>query len=397
MNAAAARILVVDDEVGMREGCRRALTSAGFRVDTAEHAADGLRKLREESFDLVLVDMMMPGMSGLELLERIRERDPHTACVMITGYATVDLAVQAMKQGAGSFLPKPFTSDELLTAVLSGLEERRQHLARLDQEAQEEDARQIERARQDLARLDAVQSRFMLVLVHELRNPAGVLKNYVQLMRSGYVDDDEWDDYLEKLDGRASQLLNMLDELLELSHLKALDQPPQSSPLPVADVLEEVVRELSAAADRRGVTVSTEVRSRPAVLAQRSHVRSLWSHLIDNAIQYTPGSGTQATRGGSQPPRVEISLTQNGGLVQGRVADTGIGIHTDELGQIFQEFYRSPAARELMPFGTGLGLAIVNQVIKLYHGSIQVESKPGQGCVVSFVLPAAPQQPDRQS
>ena len=172
-----ANILVIDDEVGMREGCRRVLVPEGFQVKTAEHGVEGLRKLREGTFDLVLLDVMMPGMSGLELLERIREHDPNIVCVMITGFATVDLAAQAMKQGARDFLPKPFTSDELLEVVQRGLDERQRLLALQQQREREEESAQLERVRQDAAKLDAIESRFMLVLVHQLRNPAGVLKN----------------------------------------------------------------------------------------------------------------------------------------------------------------------------------------------------------------------------
>jgi len=120
--------LIIDDEMGMREGCRRALARQGFEVATAEHGVEGLRKLREQDFDLVLLDAMMPGVSGLEILDRIAQEGIRTSCVMITGYATVDLAAQAMKQGAHDFLSKPFTSDELLTVVNRTLEERRRAL-----------------------------------------------------------------------------------------------------------------------------------------------------------------------------------------------------------------------------------------------------------------------------
>jgi DNA-binding NtrC family response regulator len=200
MDETQGNILVIDDEVGMREGCRRALTPYGFRVNVAEHGVGGLHKLRQGPYDLVLLDAMMPGMGGLELLEQIHEHDPDIICVMITGYATVDLAAQAIKQGAQDFLPKPFTSDELLVVVQRGLAERQRRLELRQQQVSEEEAVQLERTRQEIAKLDAIESRFMLVIVHELRNPAGVIKNYLQLMRAGYVDEDEWDEYLENLD-----------------------------------------------------------------------------------------------------------------------------------------------------------------------------------------------------
>jgi signal transduction histidine kinase len=369
-------VLVIDDELGMREGCRRALTPRGLRVSIAENGAEGLHKLREESFDLVLLDAMMPGMGGLELLDHFREHDPDLICVMITGYATVDLAAQAMKQGAYDFLSKPFTSDELIAVVQRGLDERRRRLALRQAREREEEARQLERARQETAKLDAMESRFMLVVVHELRNPAGVIKNYLQLMRSGYVDDDEWEEYLEKLDLRAGQLLDMLDDLLELAHLKQMSSPSKLRPVAVADVLEEVARQFQPVADAKGLGFEVEIRARPTVLAQAGHLRSLWTNLMENAIRYTP-------RG-----QVRVTLSEQDGQMVSRVADTGIGISTEELGRIFQEFYRSEAAKAGVESGTGLGLSIVNQIVKIYQGTIQVDSTPGQGSTFSVRLPS---------
>lgn len=375
MEDPAANILVIDDEVGMREGCRRVLVAKGFQVSTAEHGVEGLRKLREGRFDLVLLDVMMPGMSGLEVLHRIREHDPSIVCVMITGFATVDLTAQAMKQGAQDFLPKPFSSDELLGVVFRGLEQRQRLLALQQQREQEEESIQLERMRQDAAKLDAIESRFMLVIVHQLRNPAGVLKNYLQLMRAGYVDDDEWDEYLEKLDERAGQLLGMLDDLLELAHLKEIPKPTKLSPVDAADILEAVAHGFQPRAEAKGLELRVQVQARPVILAQPGHLRSVWKHLIDNAIRYTP-------RG-----QITVMLDEQDGRMVTSVTDTGIGVAPDEVTRIFEEFYRSDSAKEEMELGTGLGLPIVNQVIKIYKGTIQVDSSPGEGCSFQIQFP----------
>jgi signal transduction histidine kinase len=381
MEDSIANILVIDDEVGMREGCRRVLAPQGFQVKTAEHGVEGLRKLREGQFDLVLLDVMMPGMSGLELLDRIREHDPNVVCVMITGFATVDLAAQAMKQGARDFLPKPFTSDELLEVVHRGLDERQRLLALRQQKEQEEESIQLERVRQDAAKLDAIESRFMLVIVHQLRNPAGVLKNYLQLMRAGYVDDDEWDEYLEKLEQRAGQLLGMLDDLLELAHLKGIPNPSKLKPVDAADILEAVALNFQSVADAKGLEFRVQTQARPTILAQPGHLQSLWKHLIDNAIRYT-SSG-----------QITVALDEQDGSLVTRVTDTGIGVATDELARIFEEFYRSDAAKAESELGTGLGLPIANQIVKIYQGTIQVDSTPGHGSTFSIHLPLAPPGP----
>lgn len=377
MGEMTANILVIDDEVGMREGCRRALTPQGFQVDVAEHGVEGLRKLREVHYDLILLDAMMPGMGGLELLERIQEHDPNTICIMITGYATVDLAAQAMKQGAHDFLPKPFTADELLTVVHRGLDERQRRLTQQKQRQSEEEAVQLRRTRQEIAKLEAIESRFMLVIVHELRNPAGVIKNYLQLMRAGYVEDDEWDEYLEKLDLRASQLLRMLDDLLELAHLKEMLTLTKLQPVAAAGVLDKVVNRFRPQAEAKGLAIECRIWSRPTILAQAAHLESLWTNLIDNAIGYTPSG------------QVRVTLDEQDGQMVTVVSDTGIGISTEDVTRIFQDFYRSEVAKAEVELGTGLGLPIVNQVVKIYQGTIRVDSTPGQGSSFTVSLPLA--------
>ncbi len=118
-------ILVVDDEESMRDSCRQALLRDGNRVEAAEDGLKGLAMLEKESFDLVILDLKMPGMSGMEVLQKIKEEAPEVVVVVITGYATVESAVEAMKEGAYDYIPKPFTPDSLRIIVDRALERRK--------------------------------------------------------------------------------------------------------------------------------------------------------------------------------------------------------------------------------------------------------------------------------
>lgn len=120
-----ASILVVDDEKGIREGCRRILMSEGYSADVAENGEEGLKSAKAKPYDLILVDLMMPVMSGLEMMEHVRQYDPEIIMIVITGFATIETAVEAMKHGAYDYIPKPFTPDQLLAVVNRGLEKRR--------------------------------------------------------------------------------------------------------------------------------------------------------------------------------------------------------------------------------------------------------------------------------
>ncbi len=137
MATAGQKILVVDDERGMREGCRKILVSEGYRVETAGDGKAGLDLFRREGdFDAALIDLKMPRMGGLELVEAIREEDQDIVLLVITAYASIQTAVEAVKRGAYGYIPKPFTPDELLLPVRNGLEKRAlyQEAARLRQE-----------------------------------------------------------------------------------------------------------------------------------------------------------------------------------------------------------------------------------------------------------------------
>lgn len=121
----AFHILVVDDEKGIREGCRRILISEGYTVDTAENGKVGLDMIKSKPYDLAVVDLMMPVMSGIEFMEEVRKLDPNIIMIVITGFATVETAVEAMKHGAYDYVPKPFTPDQLVSVLNRGLEKRR--------------------------------------------------------------------------------------------------------------------------------------------------------------------------------------------------------------------------------------------------------------------------------
>ena len=378
-----SRILVVDDELGIREGCRRALTPHGFEVEVAENAAMGLRKLREDQFDVLLLDIMMPGMSGLEMLRQVRQLAPDIIVIIITGYATVELSVQAIQEGAHDFIAKPLTSELLLQVIERELERRDLRREAGRARALEEETRELARSKAELEKLDAIESRFMLTMVHILRAPVAVLQNSLQLIRKGYVPPEEQPTLLERADLRAGELLTILDDLLLLAYLKEGVGLTRAAKVSVADMLAVTLATLKGQADQQGVTVTVEVTDQPRVLANSDHIKALWTHLLSNAIRYTPKGG-QVT--------VSLRADRERGLAIGAVSDTGIGVAADDIPRIFEEFFRTEEAKAMQETGTGLGLPIVQQVVEKYGGTIEVESVVGQGSTFRFTLPLSGSQ-----
>ena len=116
------RVLVVDDEKRIRDACHTMLSNEGFEVDRAENGEIGLKKIQETHYDIILLDLMMPGLSGLEVLPQIRNTHPDTVIIVITGYATIEHSVEAMKNGAFDFIPKPFSPQDLRIVVTKAIE-----------------------------------------------------------------------------------------------------------------------------------------------------------------------------------------------------------------------------------------------------------------------------------
>ena len=372
------RVLVVDDELGIREGCRRALTAQGFEVEVAENGPAGLARLREGHFDLLLLDAMMPGMSGLEVLQHARKITPDLICILITGYATVELAVQAMREGAQDFVAKPFTPELLLRVINRELERLRLKRAAERAVLLEEQNRELSRVTAEMSKLAAIESRFMLTMVHVLRAPVAVLQNSLQLIRKGYVPDEGQPAFLERAEQRAGELLTILDDVLLLSQLKQDLHKHRTETVSVAGVLETVAAGLEGEADERQIELCVEIADSPALVAQTEHIRALWLNLLSNAVRYTTAGGRIT---------IQLNADVNRKQIIGSVSDTGIGLATEEIPRIFEEFYRTEAARAMQETGTGLGLPIVQQIVAMYGGALEIESVVSQGSSFRFMLP----------
>jgi len=370
------RILVVDDELGVREGCRRVLEPAGYVVEVAASGREALRLIQEQPFDLVLLDVVMPDIRGIDLLEPIHARDPDIVCIIITGFATVELAVQAIKAGAYNFLSKPFSADVLLMAVEQGLERRRLSLETHRLQALERETAELTRAKEELERLDRFKSTFMFTVAHELRAPLSAIQSFLVALLKGYVPPDKQTEMLQRTVERTGELLELVDDLLKLSAARNEQQQLKREVLSLAEPLDKAFALLKARADEKRVACNLEIRQRPRVEANADQMMQLWTNLISNAIKYTPAGG-----------RVTVTLEEQDGWAVGTVQDTGIGIAPQDQGRIFEEFYRTPQAKEFEHRGTGLGLPLVKRIVEAHGGTIEVESALGRGSRFTFRLP----------
>jgi signal transduction histidine kinase len=372
-----SNILVIDDEVNICEGIKRALKSQNLTVESATSGQAGLQKVREGNFNLVLLDVMMPDTSGVDLIPSIHEHDPEIVCITITGYATVELAIRAIKQGAYNFLTKPFSVDELILAVNQGFEHQRLSLEAKRLQASEEEAKRLTAEKTRLEELDKAKRLFFRLLTHELQSPLAAIQSYLQLMLEEYIAPEKQHDILEKCMTRLDEEKKLIGDLMELGRLQTIDPAADADLIHLDEILRQVENEMQNQAEQKGLQLKVEIEDGvPAVCGSLKLFKSLWENLIGNAIKYTMAGG-----------EVTASLRAENGQVVGKVRDTGIGIPAEDQARLFSEFFRAKNAKALNLHGTGLGLVIVKRIVESAGGTIHVESEEGKGSTFSFTLP----------
>lgn len=362
-----ATILVIDDEEAMRDSCCQVLSKDQYRVETAKDGDRGLQKVRELRPDLVLVDLKMPGMGGMEVLEKIGDIDQSIVSVVITGYATIESAVEAMKQNAYDFLPKPFTPDQLRIVTRRGLERRRLALesTRLQEEKQ------------------MIRENFITLVSHQLRAPLVSIQQYFEALLGEFAGKlaSKQRDMIDEASRRVDELLKLVDDWLSMSRIEASNPTDKFEPVALTLVLSQTIKLLQPVADRKKVRLNAPPPdSLRVVRGDGESLKQAFMNVISNAIIYNVEGGT-----------VTVSTRDQGDHLVVEVSDTGIGIPQEDLPFIFDEFFRVKTTETRGTRGSGLGLPIAKRIIEVHKGSIKVASELSRGTTFSILLPKAEQ------
>lgn len=366
----AARIVVIDDDAAICLACNKILLKEGYQVQTFADGLRGLEAVTRWKPDLVVVDLKMPGISGMEILRRVHDFDPQIIIVVITGYATIDTAVEAMKSGAYDFLPKPFAPDPLRLIVRRGLEHRRLLIE----------------SRQHEVERELIRRRFVTFISHQLQSPLAAIYQYLDVMRQ--MEDtaataarrQEW---LERCLLRVADLQALIRDWLTLAKAEEHVLVTQRHPVDVRPILEEILKSYEQMAAAAGVTLQARLPQEACLVWGNRHcLNVLFDNLIVNAVKYN--------RPGGRVTVVVESLPE--GEVAVSVSDTGVGIPEKYRRFLFEEFFRIPREGGETKPGTGLGLAICRKVVSEMGGSIEVESEVGVGTTFRVRLLAPPEK-----
>ncbi|MDM9583001.1 hybrid sensor histidine kinase/response regulator [Nostoc sp. GT001] len=368
------KILVVDDSPDNVFLIKTILEEEGYTVSTAENGISALAELKASPCDLVLLDLMMPGMDGYEVTKHIRgemKLPQYIPILLITAHDAPNVA-HGLDLGADDFIRKPVTVDELLARVRS--------LLRLKHSMDERD--EIARQRED----------FVSRLTHDLRTPLVAADRMLMLFQQGALGtlSTQMQEVIAIMARSNINLLSMVNTLLEVYRFEAGRKSLAFQPVNLRQLLEEVMGELSPLAQEKALSLNLDFTEESnTVMGDRLELHRLFTNLIGNAIKFT-NSGSITIRFTSQRQFDNSSQSQlsgksnSGDYIRIEIADTGPGIPTEEQATIFERFRQGSHKTS----GSGLGLYLARRIVEAHQGIILLNSELGKGSVFIVLLPS---------
>ena len=356
-------ILIIDDEEALRDGCRQVLERCGYSVLTAEQGIEGIKLAREHEPALALVDLKMPNVSGMEIVEILSHDIPDIILIMITGYASIVSAVEAMQKGAHDYLPKPFNPDQLRVLVKRGLDHRTLRI----------EARKLREEK------DQMEKNFITFVSHEMRSPLVVIRQYIEALNEIARDsfDKEVREIIERCRKRIQSLEEMVEHWLDISRIENGTLAQQKVCLRLSSIIARSVEEITPICRKRGISLARNIPQKlPDIIGDEESLVRVFTNIIGNATKYTPEGG-----------KIIITVKNDEYYTTTSISDTGIGIPQDKLPFIFEPFFRCGGQDEKTR-GSGLGLTFCKKIMESHNGGIEVSSREGEGTTFVLTFPA---------
>jgi len=370
-------ILVVDDEEVIRNICLRSLEKKGYNVGLAENGINALDRIREGIYEIVFTDIKMPMMDGMELLETIKRDFPHLEVVVMTAFATIESAIDAMKKGAYDFILKPIKPDQIRVVADKCIEK-----VQLGKEN-----KALRLANQKLVDLQEMKDKFMAITSHELRTPVSHLKGYLSIINDEYFQQlsaSEKDQCMQIILNAANDLEEIVTKMHNLSQSENGKLNLKAEPVDINGLINQIVQDYKLITKKRKQLLEFKSAADGlSVYVDQSQIKSVLHDLLQNAIKFTLDGG-----------KIQVTTEVEGEYCVISVRDNGIGIDPAEQGKIFEKFfeiqdsnYHSSSKDKFMGGGLGIGLTSVRAIVEAHGGGVKVKSEKGKGSEFLVYLP----------
>ncbi len=388
------RVLVVDDECGPRESLRVILTPT-YDVTIAKDGCEALEKFTSDAPDMVISDIRMPRMDGIQLLQEVKRQSPETPFILLTGFGTLESAQQAVRTGAYDYISKPYNVDDIRDVVAKAFEEtcKKRDMARALDRLQATNSH-LEQSIQELDQKASI-GELWAEMIHDLNNPICALQGYVELLecalseQNGFAGSDQ-EEFLDVIRQQADRCIMLTQRFLNYAR-------PSRETWTFEDIntlLENIFFLFKIRCRSRGIRTSEDLASAlPRTWVQSTQLQQVFYNLIMNAVhaleELPEGEGllTIGTRlavrdlGDGETPVVEIV-----------VRDNGPGISPASREDVFEAFYTTKPQGQ----GTGLGLAICKRVTGQHGGRLELHSEEGEGACFTVSIPIREEPPEEE-
>ncbi|NLJ82981.1 MAG: hybrid sensor histidine kinase/response regulator [Bacteroidales bacterium] len=372
---AILNLLIVDDEPGIRSGVTRILTDFHvdfpfleekftFNIKEASSGEEAIEIIDSNPIDIVLLDNKLPGIDGIEVLEYINKKQYDCNVMMITSYASLDLAVKATNNGAYNFVPKPFTPQELKMSVESIT--KNLYLRRM--------TKQMNTVGKE------IRFQFLSILSHELKSPINAIEGYLNIMveRQAGNDLEDYDFMIQRSLERIKGMRQLIMDMLDLTRLETGKKARDVKKINLVELLKTSRDTMLPMAIQKNIKVNIKAHPQDVYYtADRQEIEIIFNNLLSNAVKYNKNNGL-----------VNCEIKENENSINIMVSDTGIGMSKDEMSRLFDDFYRIKNEKTKTISGSGLGLSIMKKIVEeVYSGTVNVESKVDEGTTFTVILP----------
>lgn len=369
---ATLKTLIVDDEPGIRSGIKRILSnfsssypfieeSFDYQLDEADDGLLAVEKIRKNKYDIVLLDNKLPGKEGIEILNIIKKEKIDCAVMMITSFASLDLAVRATNEGAYNFVPKPFTPTELRSAMESIT--KHLYLKRLTQNTNGEEKQ--------------FRFQFLSIISHELKSPINAVESYLRIINDKQLGDniDDYKNMIHRSIERIKGMRTLISDMLDLTQVQSNNGNSPKSEIDICSIAKRILETLEPMQQQRNIKIYPEFPANCNFYCNENEMNIVFNNLISNAIKYNVENG-----------KVFLSIIPEKEKLTIICEDTGIGMTNEDADMLFGEFVRIKNSQTRNIEGSGLGLSILKKIVDKYNGSIKVDSTPNKGTTFTVEL-----------